>query len=63
MYVGDDETSDVIADIDEGGAVVGIEILDVSIAADVTRARAFASGKGLQFPRDLAAAARDASAA
>jgi uncharacterized protein YuzE len=63
IYVGGDESSDVIVDLDDRGIVVGIEIVDVSIADDVARARAFAVQRGLPFPRDLAAAVRDVSAA
>jgi uncharacterized protein YuzE len=63
IYVGGDESSDVIVDLDDRGTVVGIEIVDVSIADDVARARAFAVERGLPFPRDLAAAVRDVSAA
>jgi uncharacterized protein YuzE len=63
IYVGGDESSDVIVDLDEHGMVIGIEIVDVSIAEDVARARAFAVERGLPFPRDLAAAVRDVSAA
>jgi len=51
ICVGGDESSDVI------------EIVDVSIADDVARARAFAVERRLPFPRDLAAAVRDVSAA
>ncbi len=63
MYVGGDESSDVIVDLDDRGTVIGIEIVDVSVAADVARARVFAEERGLPFPRDLAAAVRDVSAA
>ena len=63
IYVGGDESSDVIVDRDDRGTVVGIEIADVSITEDIARARAFAAERGLPFPRDLAAAVRDASAA
>jgi uncharacterized protein YuzE len=63
IFVGGDETSDVIVDIDECGGVVGIEIVDVYAQDDVARARAFAVERDLPFPRDLAAAARDVSAA
>jgi uncharacterized protein YuzE len=62
VFVGDDEDSDVIADLDECGDVVGIEILDVSVVADIEKARGFARQHELPFPRDLAAAARDVSA-
>lgn len=63
IYIGDDESSDVIVDLDDSGAVMGIEIVDVSIAGNVARARAFAVERGLPFPRDLAAAVHDVSAA
>jgi uncharacterized protein YuzE len=43
----------VAADIDESGAVIGIEILDVSDAAQVAVAREFATTNGLAFPRDI----------
>jgi uncharacterized protein YuzE len=62
-FVGGDEGSDIIADLDANGCVVGIEIVDVAIPGDIERARSFASERGLPFPRDLAAAVRDASAA
>ena len=63
LYVGGDESSDVIVDLDDRGTVIGMEIVDVSIAEDVASARAFAVERGLPVPRDLAAAARDVSAA
>jgi uncharacterized protein YuzE len=63
FYVGGDESSDVIVDLDEHGTVIGIEIVNVAIAEDVAGARAFAAERGLPFPRDLAAAVRDVSAA
>ena len=63
IYVGGDESSDVIVDLDDRGTVIGIEIVDVSIAEDVARARAFAAERDLPFPRDLAAAVRDVAAA
>ena len=63
IYVGGDESSDVIVDLDERGTVIGIEIVDVSIAEDVRpRARGFALERGLPFSRDLAAAVHDLSA-
>jgi hypothetical protein len=61
IYVGGDESSDVIVDLDEHGTVLGIEIVDVAIAKDVAVARA--AERGLPFSGDLAAAAHDVSAA
>ncbi|MGP6157174.1 MAG: DUF2283 domain-containing protein [Vulcanimicrobiaceae bacterium] len=63
LFVGGDEDSDVIVDLDDAGNVIGIEILDVTVQADIERARVFARERDLPFPRDLAAAARDLSAA
>ena len=63
IYVGGDESSDVIVDLDGRGTVIGSETVDVSIADDVARARALTLERGLPFPHDLAAAARDVSAA
>ncbi len=57
------EGSEVLADVNDGGAVIGIEIVDVNIGESVRRARAFAEKHGLSFPRDIVAAARSAGAA
>jgi uncharacterized protein YuzE len=63
IYVGGDESSGVIVDLDDRGTVIGVEIVDVSTTEDIARARAFAVERGLPFPRDLAAAVGDVSAA
>jgi len=55
--------SEVLADLNDSGDVIGIEIVDVNITENVERARAFAVERGLAFPRDVVAAARSASAA
>jgi len=57
------EGSEVLADVNASGEIVGIEIVDVAIPESVTRARAFALEHGLSFPRDILAAWRNASAA
>jgi len=56
VYVGGDDSSDVIVDIDAAGSVVGIELLNVSAEDDIASARAFAGDRGLPFPHDIAAA-------
>jgi uncharacterized protein YuzE len=57
------EGSEVLADLNDSGAVIGIEIVDVNISESVERARAFAHEHGLSFPRDIVAAAQSAAAA
>jgi uncharacterized protein YuzE len=57
------EGSEVLADVNDAGDVVGIEIVDVNVAENVERARAFANDRWLAFPRNVVAAARGASAA
>ncbi len=57
------EGSEVLADVNDADDVVGIEIVDVAIGENIERARAFAAERGLPFPRDIASAARSASAA
>ena len=44
------EGSEVLADVDEDGRIVGIEILDVNIPENVALARRFAAERGLAFP-------------
>jgi uncharacterized protein YuzE len=51
------EGSDVIADVDEAGTVVGIEIVDVNIPQNVALARSFAAARGLAFPDSAGPAA------
>jgi len=51
------EGSDVIADVDEAGTVVGIEILDVNVPQSVALARGFAEARGLTFPDSVGPAA------
>jgi len=63
VYVGEDESADVIADVDAQGKIVGIEIVDTAEADDIALAQTFARERGLPFPRDLAAAVRDIAAA
>jgi uncharacterized protein YuzE len=62
LEVGGDAT-EVLADVNEAGDVIGIEIVDVNVAESVELARAFAHERRLAFPRDIVAAARSASAA
>ena len=57
------EGSEVLADVNAVGDIIGIEIIDVAIPENVARARAFAVERGLAFPRDIVAAWRSASAA
>jgi hypothetical protein len=57
------EGSEVLADVNAAGDVIGIEIVDVAIAENVERARSYAAERGLRFPRDLVAAARGATVA
>ena len=57
------EASEVLADVNAAGDIIGIEIVDVAIPENIARARAFAAERGLQFPRDLVAAARGAAVA
>ncbi len=52
------EGSEVLADVNAANEIIGIEIVDVNIADNVDRARAFARERGLPFPRDLVAASR-----
>ncbi len=51
------EGSDVIADVDGAGTVVGIEIVDVNVARSVELARSFAASRGLAFPETIGPAA------
>ena len=51
------EGSDVLADLDSDGHIVGIEILDVNVADDVALARQFAEERGLAFPPNAVPAA------
>ncbi|HEX3465020.1 MAG TPA: DUF2283 domain-containing protein [Candidatus Elarobacter sp.] len=44
------EGSEVLADVDADGRIVGIEILDVNVPANVELARRFADEHGLAFP-------------
>jgi uncharacterized protein YuzE len=46
-------SEDVVADFDDLGAVLGIELLGLGPAA-LEKARDFASGEGLAFPKTLA---------
>ncbi|HYW54917.1 MAG TPA: DUF2283 domain-containing protein [Dongiaceae bacterium] len=39
-----------LADLNEAGEVLGIEILDVSIPENLELARRFAAERGLEFP-------------
>jgi hypothetical protein len=57
------EGSEALADLNAAGNVIGIEIVDVGIAENIERAREFARQRGLPFPRDIVAAARNAEAA
>ena len=57
------EGSEVLADVNGAGDLIGIEIVDVAIAESVERARSYTAGRGLRFPRDLVAAARGATVA
>lgn len=56
------EGSEVLADVDASGNIIGIEIVDVAIPENVARARAFAVEHALSFPRDIVAAWRNATA-
>ncbi len=51
------EGSDVLADVDAEGRIVGIEILDVHVRENVERARRFADEHGLAFPPNALPAA------
>lgn len=51
------EGSEVLADVDESGRIVGIEIVDVAIAENVEIARRFAAERGLAFPPKIVPAA------
>ncbi len=62
-YVGDEESADVIVDLDGEDRVLGIELLDATSENDIALARAFARERSLPFPRALAAASRDISVA
>jgi hypothetical protein len=44
----------VAADLDEGGSVIGIELVRVDDAEDRARARRFAEERALSFPASLA---------
>jgi uncharacterized protein YuzE len=57
------EGSEVMADVNDRGEVIGIEIVDVNVADSIEQARNFARDRGLAFPRDIAAAAKSVSAA
>ena len=57
------EGSEVLADVNASGEIVGVEIVDVAVPESVTRAREFALEHGLSFPRDILTAWRNASAA
>jgi len=43
----------VAYDLDDGGAIVGLEVLWIDDPAHIEAARAFASQHDLAFPRDL----------
>ena len=58
IYVGGDDSSDVIGDLDDRGAVIRIEIVGVSSADDVARACTFAVERAVCF---LARLGRDAA--
>jgi uncharacterized protein YuzE len=45
-----EEGSDVLADVDAQGRIVGIEILDVNVPENIRLARRFAAEHGLEFP-------------
>jgi uncharacterized protein YuzE len=55
--------AEVLVDRNTAGDVVGVEILDVGVDANVADARRFAADAGLPFPRDIAAALRAAAVA
>jgi uncharacterized protein YuzE len=55
--------SEVLADMNATGDVIGIEIVDIAVPENVQRARAFAAERSLPFPRDIVAASKNASAA
>ncbi|MEA2690512.1 MAG: hypothetical protein QOD51_3119 [Candidatus Eremiobacteraeota bacterium] len=47
------EGSEVLADVDAAGRVVGIELVDASIPESVELARRFAAERGLEFPPNI----------
>ena len=57
------EGSEVLADVNATGDIIGIEIVDAAIAESVVLARTFAHERNLPFPIDLAGAARGAAIA
>jgi uncharacterized protein YuzE len=44
------EGSEVLADLNEAGEVLGIEIIDVNVPENVEVARRFAAERGLELP-------------
>ncbi len=57
MFVGG-EDSEVLADVNDRGDIIGIEIVDVNVPESVQQARTFAAERGLEFPIDLLSASK-----
>jgi hypothetical protein len=49
-----DASGSVAYDLDAGGTIVGIEILEIQLPGQIAVASEFAAAHGLAFPRDLA---------